>query len=171
LENGLKEAVTHQGADKDRQKWFAKGLFSAGERCGQKFGSELRKKWGEMAAADASKKVGVEDRLRKWCLFDSDVGFGRFELIALDLEGSAFRKCDIRLRESFLTPSRDTFYQADPEHRYNGFLRGYITGVLQEILHPLRVSVDYSAEGYESETSQSETCLFKVKALASLSQS
>lgn len=138
LQDGLETILVQNGNADQVATQFRKLLFSAGERCGRRFGENLRDSWAKAEAEDRQKRVGIEERLRRWCVFDSDVGFGRFELEtdSLTIRGGQFLECLIILRESFLTPATDTQFQGETAVKYNlnGFLEGYVTGVMNEIL-------------------------------------
>ncbi len=139
LQDGLERSLGQNGNSNEIAAEFKKLLFSAGQRCGKRFGESLRELWAADEAEDRQKRVGIEERLRRWCLFDSDVGFGRFELEpdSLTIKGGQFLECLIILHESFLTPATDTQFKGETAIRYNlnGFLEGYVTGVMNEILH------------------------------------
>lgn len=126
---------------------FSIGLDNAGVKCGEAFGAKMNAKWNEMDFfGNRLTVIGIEQKLQKWCEFDSDVGFGRFEVVPGTLfYDPVFRECVIRLHESFLSPANDTFNTdgIDPDHRFQSFLRGYVQGVMSEIL-PVPVHVSYA---------------------------
>ena len=146
LESTLVQSVSGKKNEKTGHSWFSSSLDNAGVACGEAFGEKLKEKWDEMDYYGNRTRIGIEERLQKWCEFDSDVGFGRFEVVSgtLILDPN-FRDCVIRLHESFLSPATDTFNKLkdDPDHRFQNFLRGYVQGVMSQIL-PVEIKVTYS---------------------------
>jgi len=137
-----------------------------------KFGASLAQKanWPE------DDKIFEGAKIQQWCEFDSDVGFGKFELDTKSTmsEGTEVKKAKIILRESFLTASVDTEFQRksgndEDNHRYCSFMTGYIQGVLNKILKnqvevthkplPERELENHFKEIYGT---KSESCLFEV---------
>lgn len=146
-------------------------LNSAGKKCGSRFGETLVNKWA--TEMDSVLKID-QVRLQKWCEFDSDVGFGKFDLklpILFDKEGF-FEQADIILRESFLTPSTDTVLNEKifgNKHILCSFMTGYIKGVLNFIID-VDIEVEHyhetqtEVEGFISWTdARSESCVFRIR--------
>lgn len=140
-------------------------LFTAGRRCGEKFGDALAAGWHK------SRDLGIEAKIRKWCEFDSDVGFGRFQMEpqSIEIKGQKLLRCDIYLRESFLTPAVDTLFNEAGDHRFCGLMTGYIQGVLSRILgydvsvaHDLLNHKVFRRDQSVSSEFRSENCLFVV---------
>lgn len=173
LEKGIKKLEIDQ---KRKETIFGELLKDAGKECGEKFGIALNKFW------DPSKKniklfeehLGEEALIRKWCTFDSDVGFGRFVLVgdSVTISEGKFMGGQVILRESFLTPSNDTFFKDAGEHKYCNFILGYITGVMSkmfnrefEVTHknPNEINgVDHFSWEKNSNV-RSESCIFEIE--------
>lgn len=137
-------------------------LFSAGNRCGERFGVALRNMW-------AGHEFFDQDKIQKWCNFDSDVGFGKFQidLETIQIRGREHLSVDVLLRESFLTPSVDTAFR-EGTHRFCEFFTGYIRGVLTQILagditvaHRDMTAEDY-VHFFGAAKPRSESCIFAV---------
>lgn len=155
--------------DKIKRKWFEDFLHSAGMKCGENFGRTIRES-SEFWINVEEKYLGEEAKLRKWCTFDSDVGFGKFSLFSetVKIVGGKFSEGDIILRESFLTSANDMNLKETENHRYCSFMTGYIHGVLRQILngkikvsHP-RISKEKMLEFFPWKESRSESCVFHV---------
>jgi hypothetical protein len=157
--------------NKVKREWFESFLFSAGVKCGEKFGKALRGFWSDTETAKKEEYLGEEAKLRKWCIFDSDVGFGKFGMFSktLNIIGGKFREGDIILRESFLTPAEDTSFKEKRNHRYCSLMTGYIQGVLSQILDGetkvthREISEEESQTFFSWEESRSESCVFHVE--------
>ena len=140
-------------------------LRSAGQKCGQCFGRALAEGWSSKI------ELGIEAKIRQWCEFDSDVGFGKFDVdpTTIEVKGSRLVSCDIRLRESFLTPAEDTCFKKAGDHQFCSLMTGYIQGVLSEILkcqldvthEPM--SLENSRDVVDATEMRSESCVFHAK--------
>lgn len=157
--------VTGDGAAKTALESL---LYTAGLQCGEMFGESLASKW-------KAQRISVEDKITKWCQFDSDVGFGKFELdpVTIETRGQRLKHCDIVLRESCLTSARDfpKISDSDDDHPYCEFMTGYIQGVLQRILvDDIQTAHQPLPGGQERQGARSRSCLFTVNPMASSSE-
>ncbi len=145
---------------------FEACLYNAGYSCGNSFGEDLKENWKEQEGSfdvdpyEAELELGT--RLKEWCRFDSDVGFGRFKLKSLTQDDNRFVKCEILLIDSFLTPSKDTPLVKGDE--FCSLMTGYVEGVLEKILDDTNVIVEHKLLDYHLETSRSKASLFIVTA-------
>ncbi|MCA9474066.1 MAG: hypothetical protein KC594_18530, partial [Nitrospira sp.] len=182
IENGLTELIHHEElgteetnelkdvgtqiaqANEKTREWVENVLHAAGNRCGQEFGKYLAESGSD------ERDLNVQAKIQRWCDFDSDVGFGRFELDpnTIEIKGPRLIRCDIRLRESFLTPAVDTSFKRPGDHRFCAFMVGYIEGVLAQILEN-PVDIDHRACDFDAvehvtgdSQSRSESCRFHV---------
>ena len=114
---------------------FAEALHVAGLSSGRRFGSSLAKHWGGPKRHEKSSYRGVVNEIMDWCYFDSDVGFGRFSLIheTCLLNGIILKSCTVTLKNSFLVPEDDVNAKKIHSHDLCDFLRGYISGVFEEL--------------------------------------
>jgi len=160
MEEGLGAAPRQ--ANQLAQQAFRKGLIEAGRRCGQRFGKALVEQRKERERSHGhSRRETIGEQISQWCEFDSDVGFGKFELARCSDDKMGFVECVISLNESFLSPSNDISWfnvESDPSHRFNGFLTGYVDGVLSEIIAEdlaERASIGSEVSAEHSETPKS----------------
>lgn len=99
-------------------------LQNSGYNAGSKFGETLSKELNEKEPG-----LSAKDKINRWCWFDTDVGWGRFENeIRLgntdtDIEGKVI------LRFNFLTTNRGR-----EDLNLCSFMKGYIGGVLEKLL-------------------------------------
>lgn len=99
-------------------------LYSAGYSAGSKFGEALSRKLNKVKPP-----ISVEDKIEKWCSFDSNVGWGRFED---NLEVNETRETvsgKIVLENNFLTADRKR-----KDFNICSLMTGYIAGVLEKLL-------------------------------------
>ena len=98
-------------------------LFSTGYNCGQAFASRLNSQW-ELSSGSV---MGIADKLGKWCEFDSDVGWGKFDIaVAIDEEAGTFR-AELSINECFIVDRKG-------KRPVCGFVRGYCAGVLETLV-------------------------------------
>lgn len=138
LLSGLRDGMVGEKTDMTVKSSFAKALKSAGSKCGHKFGLVLSKDWMKTTGEDRH-LLNDAVKVSKWCVFDSDIGFGKFSLVedTVDVRSGRLTNGDIILRESFLTAAEDVnIGETDSTdlHLYCDFMEAYIQGVLQEIL-------------------------------------
>lgn len=146
----------------DKQNWFHTCLFTTGEKCGKKFGKALQLLWKDEFEFGENEEM----KIRKWCEFDSSVGFGRFHVdpTSVEMSKGEITHIDIILTESFLTPANDI----DPkitkgEHRFCSFFQGYIDGVLTAVLGR-DITVHHTSHMKpDTQISRSESCVFSVE--------
>ncbi len=137
-----------------KQDGFEDKLSEAGFRAAQRFTDALVELWSQQGE---SRELEPLDRIRKWCEFDSTVGFGRFSVT----EDSSASKGRVVLRDNFLLHGRTS---EDPNLCH--FWIGYLTTVLRGITgNPdLHVSHPRSSCGQRSSDS-SHTCVFQYSEL------
>jgi hypothetical protein len=156
-----------EGIEKGVKREDFEGILrAAGYNCGKVFGEALNDSWkgktrAKSRSTGANFKLGQETRISRWCQFDSDVGFGRFSVAGISMTNDQVTKCEITLRESFLTPARDLRrITVDGDH-YCMFMAGYIQGVLEKILGA-ELSVSHKLSGYESDDARSMSSIYVV---------
>ena len=110
--------------------------------------------------------MGVEEKIKHWCQFDSDVGFGRFILNQnkIRTDGTTLKYCEIALVESYLSPSKDTVFREETEHRFCSFKVGYIKGVFNMVFPLQKIFIYHFSIGVNTLTDspRSESCLFVI---------
>jgi len=171
FEEGLSDIAydtTERKNERIKKSIFENCLFKAGVTCGEKFGKYLKETF---ATNNSIHYNSDEAKIKEWCIFDSDVGFGKFELdpSSVCINKGTFHEGNIILRESFLTPAED-ISKTFKDHRCCNFMKGYIQGIMN-ILFGGRIQVEhrvFSVEEYKNYYSndaeiRSESCLFTIK--------
>lgn len=98
-------------------------LFTTGYNCGQAFASRLNSQW-ELSSGSV---MSIGEKLGKWCEFDSDVGWGKFEIaVAVDEEAGTFR-AELSINECFIVDKKG-------KRPVCGFVRGYCAGVIETLV-------------------------------------
>ncbi|MBO4962805.1 MAG: toll/interleukin-1 receptor domain-containing protein [Clostridia bacterium] len=102
----------------------AREIFHAsGYNCGQSFAQRLNSQWDLQTQSPSL----YEEKLRKWCEFDSDVGWGKFEIeVHIDKETGDFSG-KLKINESFIVDKKNKRYVCE-------FVRGYCEGVIETLL-------------------------------------
>lgn len=168
--DNLRETEKPDGAGAltaDAEDSLQRLLYHAGTQCGQRFGESL--------AADLahSAQIGAQERILRWCHFDSDVGFGRFDIDpeTIHIRGTRLLHCDVLLRDSFLTPERrddqrdglrDVEISEGAEHKYCELMRGYVKGVLERLLNVAEDTLTVTHQPLEDDIGSSASCKFVV---------
>lgn len=98
-------------------------LFSTGYNCGQAFASRLNSQW-ELSSESV---MSIADKLAKWCEFDSDVGWGKFDVaVEIDEEAGTFRAA-LSINECFIVDRKG-------KRPVCGFVKGYCAGVIETLI-------------------------------------
>gem|GEM_PF-5256258 len=131
---------------------FQGNLLNAGESCGRKFGNALNKYWEGRRTFDsrsmASEAPDYASKIKEWCSFDSDVGFGRFLLKSITIDNNEFHTCEVMLVESFLNKATD--FEAEVEDgELSSLMEGYCRGVISTILGVHSISEHHIATNEE----------------------
>ena len=102
----------------------AKKIFhESGYACGYSFAQRLNSHW-DLSSSGASL---YEEKLRKWCQFDSDVGWGKFDIsIDVNEETGDFRG-ELTISECFIVDIKD-------KRPICEFVKGYCDGVIETLL-------------------------------------
>ena len=126
-------------------------ILYAGRDSGSRFGRALDNQLNQEGV-----KLNVNDRISKWCEFDSDVGFGKFNVINFEISNNKVEG-EIKLTENFLTVGRK--YNQD---NICCFMKGYIWGVLEE-LTGAHLEVSHKKSDCAQFVTGSDFCIFHVK--------
>lgn len=102
----------------------AREIFHAsGYNCGQSFAQRLNSQWDLQSQTPDL----YEEKLKKWCEFDSDVGWGKFDIeVNIDQATGDFSG-KLKINESFIVDKKNKRYVCE-------FVRGYCEGVLETLL-------------------------------------
>lgn len=144
MRGGASEEEAHETANSE--------LFRNGELAASKFSTVLREGWKDQVepASDSHAK------LQHWCLFDSKVGFGVFEVSTY----GAGEEGTVTLRNNFLLYGR-----GPDDTNLCAFMQGYITRVLSAIFHPHRIEVshDRSKQCGQIHEGEKRSCAFSYR--------
>lgn len=98
-------------------------LQKSGYACGQSFAQRLNSQW-DLTVQSASL---YEEKLAKWCQFDSEVGWGKFDIrIDVNEETGAFNGC-LTINECFMVDLKNRRHVCQ-------FVKGYCEGVIETLL-------------------------------------
>ncbi|MDI6735967.1 MAG: hypothetical protein QME42_07225 [bacterium] len=102
-----------------------KSFFRSGLICGEAFGKELVEEiW------KGGEDISTQEKLDKWCKFDSDVGFGNFSSNDIKIDSKKHvTSGKIILKNNFLASRR----KHNVPHLCD-FMVGYVNGVLKKVL-------------------------------------
>lgn len=159
LMEGLSQGI--EGTSEVHTERLEALLTSAGLHCGHRFGEVLAPQFRNAS------RIGPQEKLTRWCDFDSDVGFGRFELDidSLSIRGKWLLECSVILHQSFLAPADDV--RSTPghhDHKYCFFMIGYLKGVLGELLNVSADDLTVTHEVLRRQSKErSDSCVFHVK--------
>lgn len=120
----IKERLTAEGKkDEEVTNEVDKSFFDSGLICGKSFGQELiNEVWR------GGDDLTIQEKFNKWCIFDSEVGLGRFSNeIKIDSE-KRITSGNIILRNNPFACDR-----ASTDPKLCSFMTGYIQGVLREL--------------------------------------
>ena len=98
-------------------------LWNSGYQSGQRFAQRLNSQW-DLSADGASL---YEEKLKKWCRFDSDVGWGKFDIKVKVNEETGDFKGELTINESFIVDLKNKRHVCE-------FVRGYCDGVIETLL-------------------------------------
>lgn len=115
----------------------AEGIFyDCGCQSGYNFGRRLQSSWDEK---NEYLLASPQEKLAKWCEFDSNVGWGKFDCnISIDPENDSL--------EGKLTVSECFLVDKSPAHRpVCAFIRGYCEAVIGVLLGDVEVKLTCSS--------------------------
>jgi predicted hydrocarbon binding protein len=116
---GIYDKIVQLSDDESAQS----ALLASGYACGQSFAQRLNSQW-DLAAQGTSL---YEEKLTKWCKFDSDVGWGKFDIkIDVNEETGDF-KGKLTISESFIVDNKN-------KREICHFMKGYCEGVIETLL-------------------------------------
>lgn len=98
-------------------------LFETGYTCGQSFAGRLNSQW-ELSSGSV---MTITDKLKKWCEFDSDVGWGKFDIDVVINEDTGDFKATLSINECFIVDRKG-------KRPVCSFVKGYCAGVIEALL-------------------------------------
>jgi predicted hydrocarbon binding protein len=100
-----------------------KALRNSGYSCGKAFAQRLNSQW-DLSSNGASL---YEEKLRKWCQFDSDVGWGKFDIDVSVNEDTGEFSGVLTINECFIVDFKN-------KRHVCSFVQGYCAGVIETLL-------------------------------------
>ncbi|MGN0428500.1 MAG: TIR domain-containing protein [Acetatifactor sp.] len=102
-------------------------FFECGYACGDNFGHRLNQKLNEQ-------DITVEEKLKKWCEFDSNVGWGKFDTdIQIDEENGTLTGT-VRINECFFVDKKNKVQVCS-------YIRGYCSGVIEALIEDIDITL------------------------------
>lgn len=98
-------------------------FHQSGYSCGYAFAQRLNSQW-DLATSGAS---FYKEKLKKWCQFDSDVGWGKFDIKVDVNEYTGDFSGELTISECFIVDTRNKRHICD-------FVKGYCEGVIETLL-------------------------------------
>ena len=98
-------------------------LHTTGYTCGQNFAQRLNSQWDLSSQNDDN----FEEKLKKWCEFDSDVGWGKFDIdVSINRDTGDFSG-ELSINECFIVDKKN-------KRPVCSFVKGYCEGVMETLL-------------------------------------
>ncbi len=142
---GIYEKVAGIGNDAAAQEIF----FESGYASGKNFADRINSQWGDGFSVEEMQK-----KIKKWCAFDSAVGWGKFDAdIVFDEENDTFEGT-LTITEAFIVDTKR-------KRKVCAFIRGYCTGVLDTLLGDL--DVELTCRSCPLDKKISRKCVFDIK--------
>ena len=119
---GIFEKVVETAGIQEATKIF----HDTGYVCGRNFATKINNQW-DLSTSGASIYDIYKDKLKKWCEFDSDVGWGKFD-IEVDFNNVIDGKFGtLTINECFIVDKQK-------KRDICAFVRGYCEGVIETLL-------------------------------------
>jgi len=158
LHNKACRIVYETGKSTDESKEDVERMFQEGGFvCGENFGTDLLNEWNK-EVKEGKVSVNLLDpdaKIRKWCEFDSDVGFGRFQYVPAK---SVTEENDVvSLYNNFLSMK-----QVESGPNLCLLMAGYIEGVLRRLLADTSIRVSHPSKLCERINQKRKCCDFLI---------
>ena len=124
-------------------------FFQNGWDCGKKFATHIGQTLGS-----SSTIAEMKEKIQKWCEFDSQVGWGKFEA-NLDIDA------DRQTLGGTLTITEAFIVDTENDHKICAFIRGYCTAVLHTLLG--HINVELVCKECRLKNKLSRKCVFDIK--------
>ena len=149
LLGSLAQSFLERHSVAETQRIFEEAGYAAALR----FGERIHEKWGLRDPQDT-----IEQRIERWCMFDSDVGWGRLlsELRFHDDTDSISGV--IRLLDNF-----QTYKRSEGEFPDCFLMHGYIRGVLETLTDGTPLTVECDQEQCPLRYRRKKDCVFVVR--------
>ncbi|MDW3191648.1 MAG: hypothetical protein R8G66_04765 [Cytophagales bacterium] len=133
-------------------------ILNAGYLSGLSFGWTMHE-----IIQQENERLDLIEKIEKWCDFDSDVGFGKLELIKdnipADFEESPEKTFEIKLSDNFVVYKR-----GNDDVNLCSFIAGYIQGVLEKVVQlPLKIKHKPKLNHCEQFQPGQNYCIFLIE--------
>ena len=129
-----------------------RALYEMGNDGGKAFGQVMNQRWEILPD-----EISFEDKVQKWCDFDSEVGWGRFQSsLWVDLEKGMISG-ELSISENFLCYNRKR-----QDIKICNFIKGYCEGVLEELFDGLKLQLDCQTNICPLQNALKKICKFNV---------
>ncbi|MBR5799554.1 MAG: hypothetical protein IKY23_05780 [Lachnospiraceae bacterium] len=132
------------------EKTAEKMLFDMGYDSGNAFGNVMNERW-------ETNNITYEDKFKKWCDFDSEVGWGRFNSTLTVDEEEGKIDGTLEIKENFLCHGRKK-----NDVKICSFMKGYCEGVIEELLGGQPVTLVCVTEQCPLKNAFKKTCKYRV---------
>ena len=127
-------------------------LYDMGYDSGSAFGRVMYERW-EME----KNEISFNEKLEKWCDFDSVVGWGRFKSSIVVNEDEGTLEGHLEIKDNFLCHNRKK-----TDVPICGFMKGYCDGVITELLGGLDVNIECDEGQCPLRNALRKVCKFSV---------
>jgi hypothetical protein len=149
----LSEALQQTEAEEDVQRIFEEAGYAAA----LVFGERIHEKWGLEHPEDS-----LRERVDRWCLFDSDVGWGRLvNELEIDEETDRISGA-VRLLDNF-----QTYKRVEGSYPDCYLMHGYVRGVLEVLTDGTPLAVECDQDQCPLRHRRKKDCVFLVRSLPS----
>lgn len=128
-------------------------IFKCGYSCGCNFGNFMEEAW-----RNEKRILSIEEKITRWCNFDSAVGWGKFthniQFIEEDNSFIGF----LVINENFQARSIRKY-----KHKICNFIKGYCTGVLEEITIQQKLDLICCDDKCPRKGNRDNKCIFIIK--------
>lgn len=149
--NKLLEVVYTKQENKEAAN---KVLYSMGYESGKQFGKAMKKDF------ELKSDLSLEDRITKWCDFDSEVGWGKLQCnLYIDKSKRDVSMGHLTLKDNFLIYDRST-----DDIKLCQFIIGYYDGILTELSDKKNIAVCcHDPEKCCQGNTGNRRCIFDIK--------
>lgn len=127
----------------------AKIFFQSGYNAGENFGTRLNEMWSE-------KDYEIELKLKKWCEFDSAVGWGKFDIEMKVDEEEGTLEGELTIAENFMANKKKKWQICE-------FIKGYCSAVIKSLCRDVDVKLE--CETCPMKNKFKNECKFRISVL------
>jgi len=148
--NRMLSVVYQKTCELADEKTAERMLFDMGYDSGNAFGNIMNERW-------ETNNISYVDKFKKWCDFDSEVGWGRFTSTLTVDEEEGRIDGTLEIKENFLCHGRKK-----NDVKICSFMKGYCEGVIEELLGGQPVTLVCITEQCPLKNAFKKTCKYRV---------